>query len=856
MMRKFSIILAKLLLISMLVIFGSILILPQATKAEESGLPVYINLIMKTFDPNDQPVEKVTFQVYEQITDANSNQALGVKWGSGYVDQTGVDIIKIRNPFKEYSNDCKKYAVKYYKRSNPAEIFILWDQCLYGSNESATSNLTFSSAKVVLRDKSNNLLKEQSFDVYTAVKDANNNLVPAAKVYSGQKTSVLGYKMLYLIPGDYFIKTNAKDYAFKIFADTQTDVNLIIDQPVEHVHSGPVYANLTLVSKDPNGVIVPSVSYIVYQQQLDTNNKPILGKRLTSGKIGDLGYKTIKLKNTAGTTLSLAIVYYQLNNEAGKFYLYNQTITGGETKEIALPFSGVKISISDPASNILKKYSFNVYAVLKNSSNVEVGSKKILSNQSTGDFGYKTYYLIPGQYFVTVKYVDPSDAETINSRFSINLNSLTAYTYRLGSVTVTISDSERDSLAGISLNISKLNNDEYVSLGSFKTNEDGFKRVILPAGEYKLSATKYAENFEFIVASGSEKSLSFSQGTFHFKVIDALNNVQPGLKVSIYKYQTNQIKSKVYSGTTNANGEVIAPLQIGNYVAKIDTAINGQKYQSKVFYVQESYDSTYQYVISLARIYFQDNLQNNLPNQKFYLYNYGTDPDGNLLTGKEIGTYTTNSSGYADVNLINGRYIVKSIDGNKIFALAVEAEKFNTYYLTVKTDTALVKKAPTTTGNTTKIITTPKTNTVYMAVYTADNLYNKDTDGDTLSDFEETYIWRTDPKKGDTDGDGYKDGLEIRSGYNPNGTGHKYYVNWAYEKPRVYDLQIEQQEAAYLKAQLTKRIGKLSLSESNWNTLIKAFVYGGYSVSEIQHDIVYGPGKVHPTIPAWKWRYQ
>jgi hypothetical protein len=66
---------------------------------------------------------------------------------------------------------------------------------------------------------------------------------------------------------------------------------------------------------------------------------------------------------------------------------------------------------------------------------------------------------------------------------------------------------------------------------------------------------------------------------------------------------------------------------------------------------------------------------------------------------------------------------------------------------------------------------------------------------------------------------------------------------------------VEQVESAYLKTRLTKRLGYTpKLSATNWNTFIKAFVYGGYTVAEIQHDIKYGPLYVSPTIPAYKWR--
>jgi hypothetical protein len=46
-----------------------------------------------------------------------------------------------------------------------------------------------------------------------------------------------------------------------------------------------------------------------------------------------------------------------------------------------------------------------------------------------------------------------------------------------------------------------------------------------------------------------------------------------------------------------------------------------------------------------------------------------------------------------------------------------------------------------------------------------------DTDSDGLNDREEVKIYLTDPNNADTDGDTYKDGDEVRAGYNPKGPG-------------------------------------------------------------------------------------
>jgi len=46
-----------------------------------------------------------------------------------------------------------------------------------------------------------------------------------------------------------------------------------------------------------------------------------------------------------------------------------------------------------------------------------------------------------------------------------------------------------------------------------------------------------------------------------------------------------------------------------------------------------------------------------------------------------------------------------------------------------------------------------------------------DSDFDGLSDYEEVKIYHTNPLNTDSDGDGYLDGAEVKSGYNPNGAG-------------------------------------------------------------------------------------
>lgn len=49
-----------------------------------------------------------------------------------------------------------------------------------------------------------------------------------------------------------------------------------------------------------------------------------------------------------------------------------------------------------------------------------------------------------------------------------------------------------------------------------------------------------------------------------------------------------------------------------------------------------------------------------------------------------------------------------------------------------------------------------------------------DSDNDNLFDREEVKVYKTDPLNPDTDGDGHKDGDEVKAGYDPKGPGKLY----------------------------------------------------------------------------------
>jgi len=124
--------------------------------------------------------------------------------------------------------------------------------------------------------------------------------------------------------------------------------------------------------------------------------------------------------------------------------------------------------------------------------------------------------------------------------------------------------------------------------------------------------------------------------------------------------------------------------------------------------------------------------------------------------------------GYLWVDTINMLPVMFTLNINKqvsalnysSFELSVLFNSFNEP-VAVKEPKNAVSIDNYTTGETEKLIMSGIEKTM-------DNI---DADGDGLTDNQENTVWKTDPFKNDTDGDGYGDYTEVINGYNPNGFG-------------------------------------------------------------------------------------
>ena len=128
-----------------------------------------------------------------------------------------------------------------------------------------------------------------------------------------------------------------------------------------------------------------------------------------------------------------------------------------------------------------------------------------------------------------------------------------------------------------------------------------------------------------------------------------------------------------------------------------------------------------------------------------------------------------------------------------------------------------------------------------------------DSDHDQLSNALEMAIG-TDPYDPDTDNDGYRDGTEIKNGYNPLGPGKwNNEIEFFYGKPRI-DLAHEQIKAIELKEALDKKIKYIYISPQTWHMLVNAYVYGDYPSGAIIMYVKLNGQTVHPDINWHTWK--
>ena len=121
-------------------------------------------------------------------------------------------------------------------------------------------------------------------------------------------------------------------------------------------------------------------------------------------------------------------------------------------------------------------------------------------------------------------------------------------------------------------------------------------------------------------------------------------------------------------------------------------------------------------------------------------------------------------------------------------------------------------------------------------------LITKDTDGDGITDFDETNLYKTNPNSPDTDGDGIIDGIEITKGFNPLNSDSEAIINFQSPKEVNYvDEEILQIESITPITEIaednnTKPLMAEIKGKALPNSFVTLFIYSSPTIVTVKAD--------------------
>ncbi|MCK5460160.1 hypothetical protein KAI52_03530 [Candidatus Parcubacteria bacterium] len=334
-------------------------------------------------------------------------------------------------------------------------------------------------------------------------------------------------------------------------------------------------------------------------------------------------------------------------------------------------------------------------------------------------------------------------------------------------------------------------------------------------------------------------------------------------------------KEKILSLSTGSEGCEIVHLPEGRYTVEIPTI---QKLSiSRDFYIISKERTTFDYTISNLTVVLRGSDDSLLVKKKFEIYNQSSDIDHNIILGERIGSYDTGVNGSKNIILSPGVYVIKFFgDAKQAYYMynqeIIESEsKFIEYRLSSlkisfvnKSENGKFNKIRTTVyeqeldTNNQKILGKKIYSFVinsgdYKNLYLPNRQYALLTGRDKFFDinvYENRLSELSVIKLPDDYAYKFSDPVQIEKAKSA-----KKFQQF-YGKERLSDLKEERRRAIILKQELERILGKnrIGVAAQDWHILVNAFIYGGYSASEIAHTIKNGPLVVHPEISAVSWR--
>lgn len=446
-------------------------------------------LVVISTDENGTKIDDVKFNIYRQETDINGEKYLGQGLGRGHIGKSGSQEVKIK-----ICNETETLAIEYYRGNNKAEKQYLWD-IKVNCGDKKEVHLYLSSVSIVLKDASNELLKDTKFDIYSTIKDYNNKTVANERLFSNIKTGNTGQALLHLSEGTYMIRINPSirdldsiEKIFTIQSNKQTKLVYTLSTIKVSVLDS---VNDVFKRSTFKLYVLKNVDGISYYRHILTDSTP------------DYGYKTLFVP-AGDYRIEIEDSQRQFSNE------YEFTLTEGVQKSIIHSADSIKLQILDPSRSPVEDRLVTIY---EPSVHKDKKGEKVFKGITDED-GYVEFSLSEsGMYSLEVEGI-LSGANYFKKQIYFDQTMTRDYRYTLSTLVLYL---EKDGQLLTNQNFKIYATDEYFGVksdlvASFYTNSQGYKELFLPPEKFYVEVKDYGL-YPIQLSEGIENSIHVNLNT-------------------------------------------------------------------------------------------------------------------------------------------------------------------------------------------------------------------------------------------------------------------------------------------------------------------------------------------------------
>jgi len=637
--------------------------------------------------------------------------------------------------------------------------YLVYDLCVSDGSEN-DFEYVLSDMKLNLKNVSGlSFPANTKIEMYKQEEDENNDYV-VGEYCKEILTNDEGVALFSYPEGVYVARIKGADEKYQYFWDLEMEEGdrMEYDLTTQSSWSPGVGAceassNLTVITKNIKGELISGLNFELYEQVENVNGVPSVGTKILSGKIDDYG-KSVKVFNP-NSLKKYALKIYDKNSKVGDFWFFDGwQFLCGQNKEIVKNIPSLSFVLRDGEGDLKKNHKFSVYTQKHDVDGNPIKEKQdlVVADLTTSEEGIATIYVSPdhpcdddkkGTYVLVSKnenkkvfeeyyiYVESGEDKIVEYVFSDAILSVKDASGKfLKEKEVYLYEQSRDLNGNYALG---------EKLYTVKTDSNGQARIEYPSGRYAISIKdslgKNNEFWNINIKNRQRTEIALVSNLTRVYFYDSAGQAK-SKKTSVNIFDLQETSSNIFvknekikTVSVGDGGYVEVMLKPGPYLFSINE--NKLEY-GKSFYAQNNKVQEFKVKVSdSSRV---------LAGQTFYLEK---PVQARALSKKLSGYILLQVEDHGEAWYVSPsdekRYYMK--DGD------VAYEMMRRFGLGISNDD--LKKIP---------------------IGIDDRFEDFDYDADMVPDKMEEALG-TDMYSSDSDGDGYDDGVEVKNGFNPLGSG-------------------------------------------------------------------------------------